>query len=98
MVFIVGLPIFFAELVVGQYSGMGPNKAYARMAPFFSGLGYCTLVVSAGVTLFVPFGCTFVYLIFVGHNIRYNLLHGDYQLDYILPRTLILVNLRMGIM
>lgn len=37
MVFVIGLPIFFAELVVGQFSGLGPNKAYARMAPFFSG-------------------------------------------------------------
>jgi len=52
MVFIVGLPIFFAELVVGQFCGMGPNKAYARMAPFFSGLGYCTLVVITLVTIY----------------------------------------------
>lgn len=37
MVFLLGIPIFFAELFVGQYSGFGAIKAYARLAPFFSG-------------------------------------------------------------
>lgn len=37
MVFVIGLPIFFAELFVGQYSGLGPIIAYKRLAPFFHG-------------------------------------------------------------
>lgn len=37
MVFIIGLPIFFAELFVGQYSGLGPTKAYTYIAPLFQG-------------------------------------------------------------
>lgn len=37
MVFVIGLPLFFAELFVGQYSGLGPTKAYQRLAPFFHG-------------------------------------------------------------
>lgn len=37
MVFVIGLPIFFAELFVGQYGGLGPIKAYERLAPFFHG-------------------------------------------------------------
>lgn len=37
MVFVIGLPIFFAELFVGQYSGLGPLKAYQYLAPFFHG-------------------------------------------------------------
>ncbi|XP_076650810.1 sodium- and chloride-dependent glycine transporter 2 isoform X2 [Halictus rubicundus] len=41
----MGLPIFFLELAIGQYSGLGPNEAFTRMAPAFQGLGYCTLVV-----------------------------------------------------
>lgn len=39
MVFIIGLPIFFAELYLGQYTGIGPNKAFARIAPIFQGIG-----------------------------------------------------------
>ncbi|CAK9808586.1 Sodium- and chloride-dependent glycine transporter 2 [Anthophora quadrimaculata] len=45
MLITMGLPIFFLELVVGQYSGLGPNEAFTRMAPALQGLGYCTLVV-----------------------------------------------------
>ncbi|XP_055703407.1 sodium- and chloride-dependent glycine transporter 1-like [Phlebotomus papatasi] len=52
MVFIIGLPIFFAELYIGQYSGLGPNKAYARMSPFFEGLGACTTLVITFVTIY----------------------------------------------
>lgn len=37
MAFAVGIPIFLAELFVGQYSGFGAIKAYAHLAPFFSG-------------------------------------------------------------
>ena len=37
MVFLVGIPIFFAELFVGQYSGLGPIKAYGFLSPLFKG-------------------------------------------------------------
>lgn len=38
MVFIIGLPIFFAELFLGQYTGVGPNQAFHRIAPIFQGI------------------------------------------------------------
>lgn len=37
MVMVIGLPIFFSELFVGQYGGLGPIKGYTRLAPFFHG-------------------------------------------------------------
>ncbi|XP_029039505.2 sodium- and chloride-dependent glycine transporter 1-like isoform X2 [Osmia bicornis bicornis] len=45
MLITMGLPIFFLELAIGQYSGLGPNEAFTRIAPAFQGVGYCTLVV-----------------------------------------------------
>lgn len=45
MLVFVGLPIFYLELFVGQYTGLGPLKTFGAIAPFFSGVGYCTLVV-----------------------------------------------------
>lgn len=45
MLITMGLPIFFLELSIGQYTGLGPIKAFSRMAPAFHGLGHCTLVV-----------------------------------------------------
>lgn len=37
MVFVIGLPIFFAELFIGQYSGLSPIKAYKFISPLFEG-------------------------------------------------------------
>lgn len=52
MLVTMGLPIFFLELVLGQYCGQGPTEAFRRMAPIFHGLGYCTIVVIAFVTIY----------------------------------------------
>lgn len=52
MLILMGMPIFLLELVIGQYSGLGPDQAFTRMAPIFSGLGYCTLVVIALITIY----------------------------------------------
>ncbi|XP_063912712.1 sodium- and chloride-dependent glycine transporter 2-like isoform X2 [Zophobas morio] len=52
MVLLMGMPIFLLELVVGQYSGLGPDQAYSNIAPIFTGLGYCTLVVITLITIY----------------------------------------------
>lgn len=49
---VMGLPLFFLELIVGQYTGLGATVVYARMAPIFQGLGYCTIVVITFVTIY----------------------------------------------
>lgn len=51
MVFVIGLPMFFAELVIGQFTGQGPVKAYSYIAPLFKGLGYCTSVLITYITI-----------------------------------------------
>ncbi|XP_034937578.1 sodium- and chloride-dependent glycine transporter 1-like [Chelonus insularis] len=52
MLITMGLPIFFMELCMGQYTGVGPVEAYKRMSPAFGGIGLCTLVVIAFVTVY----------------------------------------------
>ncbi|CRK99499.1 CLUMA_CG012818, isoform A [Clunio marinus] len=52
MVFVIGLPIFFAELFIGQYSGLSPIKAYSYISPLFKGVGYCTLLVISYVSIY----------------------------------------------
>ncbi len=49
MLLICGLPMFFMELVLGQYSGCGPTRLFGRMAPVFKGLGFAMI----GVTFYV---------------------------------------------
>ena len=40
MLFLAGLPIFFLEMALGQYAGVGPIKIFGRMAPLLQGLGH----------------------------------------------------------
>ncbi|CAH0725352.1 unnamed protein product, partial [Brenthis ino] len=52
MLMLIGLPLFFLELYVGQYSRLGPLKAFSAISPFFSGVGYCTLVVISIISIY----------------------------------------------
>ncbi|CAG0882267.1 unnamed protein product, partial [Darwinula stevensoni] len=52
MLFMAGLPIFYLELAIGQYVGIGPTSGFKRIAPIFHGLGYGMLMVSFLVMLY----------------------------------------------
>ncbi len=45
MLAVAGLPLYFLELSMGQYAGMGPNKLFGKIAPAFKGLGYGMIFV-----------------------------------------------------
>ena len=46
MLIFAGLPLFFLELILGQYSGQGPAKVFGRMSPIFKGLGFAMILAS----------------------------------------------------
>nr|XP_026484287.1 sodium- and chloride-dependent glycine transporter 1-like [Vanessa tameamea] len=52
MLVLIGLPIFYLELYIGQYTALGPIKAFSSIGPFFSGVGYCTLVVISIISIY----------------------------------------------
>ena len=52
MLAFAGLPLFFLELSIGQYGGLGPNKLFGRLAPAFKGLGYGMLYVTFLVAIY----------------------------------------------
>ncbi|KOB66318.1 Transporter, partial [Operophtera brumata] len=52
MLIFIGLPLFYLELYIGQYTGVGPLQAFSSIAPFFTGLGYCTLVVISIISIY----------------------------------------------
>ena len=40
MLLLVGLPLFFMEMILGQYAGLSATKIYARLTPGLKGIGY----------------------------------------------------------
>lgn len=52
MLLFIGLPIFYLELYIGQYTGLGPIQAFTSIAPAFTGVGYCTLVVISLISIY----------------------------------------------
>ncbi|CAL4113642.1 unnamed protein product, partial [Meganyctiphanes norvegica] len=52
MLMCAGLPIFFMELALGQYGSLGPNLIFPEIAPFFGGLGWAMVMISALVSIY----------------------------------------------
>ncbi|KAJ2952014.1 hypothetical protein O0L34_g4274 [Tuta absoluta] len=74
MLVFIGLPIFYLELYIGQYTGLGPLKAFSSISPFFSGLGYCTLVVISLISVY--------YMIIVAWTLFYTIVSIAGNLDW----------------
>ena len=39
MLLLIGMPVYFNELALGQFAGLTPIKIFGRIAPGFQGLG-----------------------------------------------------------
>jgi len=51
MLVVAGLPLFFLELAIGQFTSEGPVTCW-RMAPAFMGIGYGMVIISAVVSIY----------------------------------------------
>ncbi|CAF0839573.1 unnamed protein product [Brachionus calyciflorus] len=49
MLFLVGIPTFFLETAIGQFSGLSPSHAFEKMSPVFQGVGYAAIIINAFV-------------------------------------------------
>ncbi|KAJ8727719.1 hypothetical protein PYW07_001838 [Mythimna separata] len=74
MLVFVGLPIFYLELYIGQFTGIGPLQAFTAISPFFSGLGYCTLVVISIISIY--------YMIIVAWTLFYTIVSIAGKMDW----------------
>ena len=52
MLALAALPMFYMELALGQFSQLGPNKVFGKLAPAFRGLGYGMLCVTMWVAIY----------------------------------------------
>lgn len=47
MLFLVGIPTFFLETSMGQFSGLSPSHAFEKMVPIAQGVGYAAIIINA---------------------------------------------------
>ncbi|ESO97961.1 hypothetical protein LOTGIDRAFT_153071 [Lottia gigantea] len=52
MLLLVGLPMMFMELALGQFAALGPATVFGRMCPLLHGLGYGMVAVTSLVGLY----------------------------------------------
>lgn len=64
ILFLIGIPLFYLELTISQYSKYGPLDVWA-ISPLFKGLGYASLLVTAFICIYynVIICYCFIYLI-----------------------------------
>lgn len=74
MMMAMGLPIFYLELYLGQYTAVGPIEVFFRLAPGFYGLGYCTLMV---ISLIIVY-----YMIIVAWTLYYTFMSFNPRLGW----------------
>jgi SNF family Na+-dependent transporter len=51
MLFFIGLPLFFLEITLAQFSKMGPLEIW-KVVPAFRGLGICSLLLSTFIAFY----------------------------------------------
>ncbi|PZC76099.1 hypothetical protein B5X24_HaOG205123 [Helicoverpa armigera] len=84
MLIFIGLPIFYLELYIGQFTGIGPLQAFSAISPFFSGLGYCTLVVISIISIYymiIVAWTLFYTIVSIAGNLDWGSCENDYNTD-----------------
>ena len=67
MLLIVGLPIFFMEMVFGQYAGLSATKIYGRLAPILRGMGFGVVTIPTIVNFYYTVIMAYAfYFLFMG--------------------------------
>ena len=67
MLLIVGLPLFFMEMALGQYAGLSAPKIYRRLAPGLKGLGYGMVTIPTVINFYYTVVMAYAfYFLFMG--------------------------------
>ena len=67
MLLVVGLPLFFMEMVLGQYAGLSAPKIFARLAPGLKGMGYGMITIPTVVNFYYTVIMAYAfYFLFMG--------------------------------
>ena len=61
--FLVGMPLFYLEVLIGQFSGRSPLTLWGHFCPAFKGVGFAMTLVSFGTLFYyMPFTWSSIYV------------------------------------
>jgi solute carrier family 6 amino acid transporter-like protein 5/7/9/14 len=69
MLFAIGIPMFFLEISIGQYSALGPVDVYSHLSPLFSGLGFANVLCTTFLVVYYNIIVAYtIYYLFASFN------------------------------
>lgn len=81
--FVVGFPLLYLEMSLGQFSRAGPAVVYGRLRPVFQGIGWCmaslSLMVSIYYNVIVSWIIIYLYIIFTGRSDEWASCRNDFN-------------------
>ena len=86
MLLVIGLPIFFMEMVFGQYAGLSATKIYGKLAPILRGMGFGVITIPTVVnfyyTVIMAYAFYFLFMGFVpNEKLPWGLCDHDYNTE-----------------
>lgn len=84
MLFVLGIPLFYLELSLGQAVRKGPVKAWFKISPNLGGIGIAAIIVCAIVSLYYNVLIAWVFFFFFNSfqkNLPWGTCFGNYVLE-----------------
>jgi solute carrier family 6 amino acid transporter-like protein 5/7/9/14 len=85
MLILVGLPLLYLEMILGQYGGLSCTKIYARIAPGLKGLGYAMVSIPTMMNIqYVVIMAYALFFLIMGFRstLPWTYCDGDYNTQY----------------
>uniref|UniRef100_A0A914CKV7 Uncharacterized protein n=1 Tax=Acrobeloides nanus TaxID=290746 RepID=A0A914CKV7_9BILA len=84
--FLIGFPLLYLELTLGQYARCGPAVIYGRIQPFFQGIGWAMVCMSLLICIYynmvVAWGLLYIFTIITGNSYQWSSCENNFNTAY----------------
>uniref|UniRef100_A0A1I7S128 Sodium-and chloride-dependent GABA transporter 2 n=1 Tax=Bursaphelenchus xylophilus TaxID=6326 RepID=A0A1I7S128_BURXY len=84
--FVVGFPILYMELSLGQFAKAGPAVCYGRIRPILQGLGWAMVMLSLLVSIYynmiVAWSLIYIFMVVTGQSWKWSSCENDFNTIY----------------
>ncbi|CAD5211790.1 unnamed protein product [Bursaphelenchus xylophilus] len=84
--FLVGFPLLYLEMSLGQFSRSGPAVLYGRIRPVYQGIGWCMAGISLMVAIYynviVAWTMVYLYVLVMGRSKEWSSCRNEFNTIY----------------